>query len=151
MNNSYFNYFKIRNPIKFISNIFRNYKKSCDGKGSIKRNQSEPVVTNSKISTEKLCLDKQKSAENLPVTKADTVLSSTSRESLKVTWSNIKFQGSSSSINLQKKSSQLDLSYRERLENMPVNNIFNEPEISRGVYPWQNFNIDNEEIHFEET
>lgn len=152
MNRSYLSYFKSRNPFKFISNIFRNYKKSSD---SIKRNQSEPTVTKNQPS-KSLGTHKPKSEINLCCCQKDKQIKqwknsefddNASQDDLKATSSNSILNKVSSNISLKKASCHLDLNIQDKLNHIPLKPVEVKKSDSstkvplKRAYPWQNFNL----------
>lgn len=152
MNRSYLSYFKTRNPFKFISSIFRNYKKSSD---SIKRNQSEPAVTKNPCNGD-LETNKPKSEINLCSSHNDKHIKqwsnskfddNASQESLKATSSSSIVNKVPSNISLKKTSCHLDLNIQEKLNHIPLQPVEVKKSYSytkvplKRAYPWQNFNL----------
>lgn len=151
MNNSYIGYFKDHFPIKFLNNIFRNYKKSTE--------QLE-ICWNSLQSKGKPQEQQTKRSMDGTANIKSEEVADAREEILNVQNCNKKtyegrpffnfpkkpYEMSEKHKDLFRKSGEINLSIREKLQKIPVYNVrensFNLKIEQNKVYPWQNFNVD---------
>nr|CAI5829287.1 unnamed protein product [Callosobruchus analis] len=154
MNNSYLSYIKSRNPIKLLSNILRYYRKNNSQEvkdSAVKKHQSAPAMMTNKDSD----LENQKKPEeslifknNVDIQSPSGSSSRLSSESLKFSWPKKKMIKTPSVISLNKKTSFLDLSLKDKLVQMPLRGLEKRKEISKSYScPWQNFNLEEKHIY----
>lgn len=149
MNNSYIGYFKNRSPIRFLTNVFRNYKKlseqlQVDIETCLKATQES--LTRSKHKTNYLMEPKVNIVPKLPEASAQTVCSNGAQQNIILNLSKKEVQKPTNGY-LSRKCGQIDLNIKEKLEKIPIFNLRDSNSEAKHkvnkVYPWQNFNVDN--------
>lgn len=137
-------YIKDQYPIRLLSEIFRNYTKSLyrfrKGISLIRRNPSTSRIcgiSQSSVQTEDNLLAESTGPSARRI--------SNSKDSVKITWSNRKFEktASDSSVSLPRESSE---DIKEKLNDKPSRRTNRLARTTKSAlkreYPWQNFNID---------
>lgn len=152
MNNSYIGYFKNRFPIKFLTNIFRNYKKSTEQVQTNTEKYSKPPQrslikslpkkTNCQLRPEVRNISEDMSAA--PETSISSICDNKKAPPNLIL--NLSNKEPENSLKLRK-CSQIDSNIRKKVEKIPISDmrkcIFEFKNESNKVYPWQNFNVDD--------
>lgn len=158
MNNSYIGYLKNRFPIKFLSHIFRNYKKLSE-QLQVETNtrpkvQTKGLTLESHVQYKANCQmnskvnNKLQEFRNLPKHSTPTVCNQIGQH-VNITLKPFKKNPEKPQklCRLSRKTGRLDASIKEKIENIPIFGIGSRIPVTKceknRVYPWQNFNVDS--------